>query len=61
MYQLSDNADMNNIVMDLSGCLATIEADMEGVSEASQDEREYTITPIWLTDDEFENLPEANF
>jgi hypothetical protein len=58
-YQLSDNADVSKIVMELSDCMTWIEEDMNGVSEG-EDEREFTITPIWLTDEEFENLPEAN-
>ena len=58
-YKLSDNADVCEITMDLSGCMAWIEADMEGVSEG-EDEREFTITPIWMTEQEYENLPEAD-
>lgn len=58
-YELSDNADVSKIVMELSGCMAWIEGDMAGVTEKDDDEREYTITPVWMTDDEFANLPEA--
>jgi hypothetical protein len=35
-----------------------IEFDESSVS-ADEDEREYTITPVWLTDEEFSKLPEA--
>ncbi len=58
-YKLSDNADVCEIVMDLSGCMAWIEADMENVKEGD-DEKEFTITPIWMTDKAYANLPEAD-
>lgn len=60
-YQLSDTHDVSMIVMDLSGCMEWIKSDMDGVSEEDSKEFEYTLTPIFLTDEEFENLPEANF
>jgi len=60
-YELSDLDEVSCLVMELSGCMAWIEEDMRGVtSNEDEDQREYTITPIWLTDKEFNNLPEAN-
>lgn len=36
-----------------------IEADMHGRSEKDAEDIQYTITPVWMTEEEFENLPEA--
>lgn len=58
-YQLSDGADVCRVVMELSGILEWIKADEDEVSEVT-DDRGYTIEPIWLTDDEYRNLPEAD-
>ena len=58
-YQLSDNCDVSKIVMELSGTMEWIKNDEYNVS-ADDDPREYTITPIWLTDEEFSKLPEAD-
>lgn len=59
-YQLSDNADVSNITMELDGCMEWIKNDMAEKTELEADEVEYTLTPVWLTDDEFENLTEAD-
>lgn len=59
-YQLSDGFDVSNITMDLDGCMEWIKNDMAEKKETDADEIEYTITPIWLTDAEYENLPEAD-
>jgi len=45
--------------MELSGVMAWIQGDEEEVTP-EDDERYYTIVPIWLTDEEFDNLPEAD-
>ncbi len=58
-YEFSDGADVSKVVMELSGLMEWIKADEDEVSEVD-DERFYTIVPIWLTDEEFSNLPEAN-
>lgn len=55
-YQLSDGCDVCEVVMKLSTCIEWIKAD----EDTEDDEREYTLKPIWLTEDEYENLPEAN-
>lgn len=61
-YQLSDGIDVSKVVMELSGAMTWIEEDMKGyIHDTPEDELpEYTITPIWLTDEEFNNLPEAS-
>ena len=58
-YQLSDGMDVSKIVMGLSGVVAWIEGDMEGKTEEETEDYEYTITPVWMTEEEFKNLPEA--
>ena len=58
-YKLSDNADVSEVVMDLKGCMAWIEGDMEMVTEGD-DDREYIISPVWMTQRQFNNLPEAD-
>lgn len=55
-YQLSDGADASNIVMELSGAMEWIKNDE--IKEG--DEVEYTLIPIWLTDEEYDNLPDAD-
>lgn len=59
-FQLSDGADACHIVMELSGCVAWIEADIEFAVDNNDEVKEYTLTPVYLTEEEFENLPEAN-
>lgn len=53
------NLDDGNtcVTMELSGCVAWIEGD--GLTEETSEDREYILTPIWLTEEEFNNLPEA--
>lgn len=61
-FKFSDNGDVNNVVMDLSACMAWIKND--NLKEKDSQELElyqYTLTPIMLTDEEFEKLPEANY
>lgn len=58
-YQLSDGSDYSNVTMDLSGIMSWIEGDQDNCKEDNEDMPQYTITPIWLTEDEFDNLPEA--
>lgn len=59
-YKLSDGADVSGIVMELSGVMEWIESDMRGVPEEDLKEFEYTIQPVMMTEEEFNNLPEAN-
>jgi len=57
-FHFIDNGDIDLITPNLEDILEMIKADLEDIEEGESD-REYSITPIWLTDDEFENLPEA--
>lgn len=57
-YQLSDGGDYSNVTMDLSGVTAWLEGDQDNCVDG-EDMPQYTITPIWMTEEEFNNLPEA--
>jgi hypothetical protein len=60
LYYIIDNGD-SRYTMELDGCMEVIKGEMESYNEEKtlEDEPTYTITPIWMTEDEFENLPEA--
>lgn len=58
LFYRIDNGD-TEIICELSGCVAMIEAESPR-SEATDDEMIWTISTVWLTDDEFNNLPEAD-
>ena len=59
-------ADDYNVIMELSGCFEWIKtscADIERenhVDTPEGDMPEYVITPVWMTDEEFANLHEAD-
>ena len=55
-FELSDNADTHRVVLPLEGAMAWIEGDIDNQGEDS--EIEYTLTPVWMTEEEFSNLPE---
>ena len=60
-FQLSDNCDVSNLVFNNMATIASwIEDEVKEVSEEDLAEFEYTITPILLTDEEFEKLQEAD-
>lgn len=59
-FKFSDNADVCEAVTDLSGAMKWIESDISEHTEFEVEEIQYTLTPIWLTDEEFNNLGEAN-
>jgi len=60
LYYIIDNGS-TSYTMELSGCMSLIEGEMGGMNEekTTQDEPEWTITPTWMTEEEFDNLPEA--
>jgi hypothetical protein len=56
----SDGMDYSNIVLDISGAMEWIKADMQDISEGEDvSDREYTIRLAWMTQSEIDNLPEA--
>lgn len=57
-YRLSDNCDVSNVVLTLEDCMNWIETEMQNSSEYDDFQMEFTITPVWMTDEEIEALPE---
>jgi hypothetical protein len=61
-YSLSDNADLSNLYLqDLEIVKQFIEDEISGLSQEDLKEVEWRITPIFMTQDEFDNLPEYQF
>lgn len=50
------NEVVSGVIMTLDGCKTWIEND----EFTEEDEVEYTLTPVWLTEEEFKNIPEAD-
>lgn len=61
LYFIVDNGD-SSITGDYEACIAFIKADMEGSeyndTTPDDDLPEYTMNPVWMTEEEFDNLPE---
>lgn len=60
-FKLSDNGDLCGLIMELSGCMEYIQNDQENYSDEELLEVQYTLDPIFLTEEEFHNLPEYQF
>lgn len=60
MYYIIDNGD-TPVTCDLNGLTAMLEAEATSYNEDSnkEDKPQWDITLVWLTEDEFDNLPEA--
>ena len=58
-WLVESNGDLSITCTDLETVKDLIEADFEDFDLEDQDGLEYTITPVWYTDEEYENLPEA--
>jgi hypothetical protein len=56
-YKFSDGGEYSNVVIDLDDIKSVIQA--ESIEEGDED-IEYIITPVWLTEDEFMDLAEVN-
>jgi hypothetical protein len=59
-YEVADNADMNITVHDLEMAFEVIEAEVAGISKEDLEEFQFTITPVFLTHEEYEALGEAD-
>ena len=60
MYlQLEDNGDLGKTVLTLDDSFEVIKSEIEGIDPA--EDRQFIITPIWLTEDEFQALPEMDY
>lgn len=60
-WSLSDNVELENLIIDLSSAMGHIEADMDNINRADAMEMEYTLKPVWMTQEEFDKLPEYQF
>lgn len=63
LYYSLDNGEGEGGVMDLSSCMAWIDGDMKAnyansINMPPEDQPNYTLTPIWYTDAEYEALPD---
>jgi hypothetical protein len=56
-YKIIFNDDQTILFTDiLEGCISIIETDLYGICE--DQERKYIIIPVWLTEEEYYNLPQ---
>lgn len=63
LYYALDNGEGEGGIMDLSGCFEWIKGDMEANYPDAEnmdqaDLPQYTLTPVWYTDEEYEALPD---
>lgn len=59
-WLVSSNYDLSNHVADLETAMELIKGDFDYQDEGGRIEVEYTIRPVWITEDEYEQLPEAD-
>ena len=59
-FKFSNGEDLSNVILQWYGVKAFIDADEESRKKADIP-KTYTIVPVWLTDKEFNELPEAKF
>lgn len=57
-YQIEDNGDIETTVLTIEDCFEIMKAELEAA--APDNEQQFLITPIWLTKDEFQALPEQD-
>lgn len=55
-YEVKNNEDLSATVDNLETAMILIEGDME--SQTDYDGLQYTITPVMMTDKEYDELPE---
>lgn len=63
LYFRLDNSEGEGGIMELSGCMEWIKGDLAAnypdAENMPEDERpEYTLTPVWITDEEYDALPD---
>lgn len=57
-YYLSDNADIGVYLKTLREVMDVIEADFGDIQPSDREDVEYTIKPVYMTEYEFNELPE---
>jgi len=55
-FRVCDNADLDLTVDDLKTAADVIDAELSGVDETTEDEYEFTITPVFMTESEYADL-----
>ena len=58
-WLVSSNYDLSNHVPNFETAMELIKGDFDCQDEEGKKEVEYTIKPVWMTEDEYEALPEA--
>jgi hypothetical protein len=58
-YRLSDNADLNELYLSSMREVAEhIDMDLGDIEPSDRDKVSYTISPVYMTEEEYNNLPE---
>ncbi len=57
-WLVESNADLSNTVSGLSEAMHLIDTDYKDTEPEHLENTQYTLTPVWLTDEEYANLPE---
>ena len=65
LYYLVRSSYGESVTAHLSGCMEWIKGDMEAnfqdsINLPEDDRPQYTLDPVWLTDEEYEALPDAD-
>lgn len=58
-WLVESNADLSMTVGDLETCQHLINEDFITLDEGERQQAQYTLTPVWYTDEEYAKLPEA--
>lgn len=59
LFYTIDNGD-TAMTAHLDACMEVIKAESPANQSSDDNLNQWTITPVWLTDEEFESLPEAD-
>lgn len=58
-WLIESNGDLSVTCNNLQQCQELLKEDFDSLDVTEQMESQYTITPMWYTDEEKENLPDA--
>lgn len=56
-WLVESNGDLSNTVHSLTACQILIESDFGSLNDDEKEEAQYTITPTYLTEEEYAELP----
>lgn len=57
-WLLEDNGDLSVYCESVEELTMLMEGEFESLERNEQEETQYTITPVWMTQQEYDNLPE---